>query len=423
MSADVLTEHSPYPDSLRNREWNEDVGEGLCLNPWESSDFYRRWFFRWENFGGAFGYYTNYMVGAQWVPSSDGALPEPKIVLPKITNLDFGSLISACFFGFDNTDITSIFTIDFKGAPIESAQAYSMLTPLLAAIYLRLLENLLGVGFKKDYVSKTDSLSKVKGKILWADNLRHNANRGRDHRLVCRYGEYTVDTPQNRLLKSALVICSRIVGGADPTVGSRISKCLNQMSEVSDDYRDVSIALPRTHKIFRHYSEALKMAKCILRFRDYSLSKSGSHIKCVPPFWIDMPLLFERYVLGLLYSACPESIKYQLEGKTGFPDFLHTAEKLILDAKYIPDLGDDEAETYIVRQLAGYSRDNIIREALGVGDDEIVRCVLIYPERVGRDEFRKCNRNPFKQAFELIMKPSAAYNHFYTIAVPVPLLV
>ena len=39
MSADVLTEHSPYPDSLRNREWNEDVGEGLCLNPWESSDF------------------------------------------------------------------------------------------------------------------------------------------------------------------------------------------------------------------------------------------------------------------------------------------------------------------------------------------------------------------------------------------------
>ena len=80
-----------------------------------------------------------------------------------------------------------------------------------------------------------------------------------------------------------------------------------------------------------------------------------------------------------------------------------------------PDLGDDEAETYIVRQLAGYSRDIIIREALGVGDDEIVRCVLIYPERVGRDEFRKCNRNPFKQAFELIMKPSAAYNHFYTI--------
>ena len=80
------------------------------------------------------------------------------------------------------------------------------------------------------------------------------------------------------------------------------------------------------------------MAKLILRQYDYSIHKANNSDGFVTPFTLDMALLYEHYVYGLLNKAYGRKITYQFKGETGYPDFLFRTDdfKAILDTKYIP---------------------------------------------------------------------------------------
>ena len=82
----------------------------------------------------------------------------------------------------------------------------------------------------------------------------------------------------------------------------------------------------------------MRLAKIILKHFDYSLSNVEATENRVTPFVLDMSLLYEHYVYGLLYEAYREKISYQYRGVTGLPDFLYKSKHFnsILDTKYIP---------------------------------------------------------------------------------------
>ena len=146
----------------------------------------------------------------------------------------------------------------------------------------------------------------------------------------------------------------------------------------------------------------------------------------VPPFRLDMSLLYEHYVYGLLYDAYGDKISYQYKGKTGFPDFLYCSSsfKAILDTKYIPKYENVSLDNNVIRQLSGYSRDIPILRHLGY--DEIneespvpnVPCVIIYPKE-GDDVM-----NPFvkKKLRELCTTPVRKLARFYKICIPLPVM-
>lgn len=75
------------------------------------------------------------------------------------------------------------------------------------------------------------------------------------------------------------------------------------------------------HKLFNDYQEAIRLAKIILRHFDYNIAKANNTEGTVPPFVVDMSLLYEHYVYGLLYEAYGNKIAYQYKGITGYPDF------------------------------------------------------------------------------------------------------
>ena len=130
------------------------------------------------------------------------------------------------------------------------------------------------------------------------------------------------------------------------------------------------------------YRSCLSLAKMIIRRQDRSIAEQGKS-NTVPCFWIDMALLFERYVLGLLRSGYGDDVLYQVKGVMAErPDFLlrHVDEKLILDTKYMVNVED---KIDIIRQLSGYARDIAIQKILGVDKDKVIPCVLIYPEFAG----------------------------------------
>ena len=102
----------------------------------------------------------------------------------------------------------------------------------------------------------------------------------------------------------------------------------------------------------------MSLAKYIIKRYDYSMvSEKRDMTTKIPPFWVDMPLLFEHYIGGILAKSYPDDIIYQAKGKTGFPDFISKTAQAILDTKYKPQLDKNTPETDIIRQLAGYSRD------------------------------------------------------------------
>ena len=143
----------------------------------------------------------------------------------------------------------------------------------------------------------------------------------------------------------------------------------------------------RSHKLFSEYSEAIRLAKVILKHFDYSINKVGTTDNKVTPFILDMSLLYEHYVYGLLYEAYQEKITYQFKGNTGYPDLS------------------------ILKRL-GYK--NIEESSLIPS----IPCVIIYPSET------KGNHNPFMNISleKLCTKPLRGLSLFYKFEVPVPTL-
>ena len=205
-----------------------------------------------------------------------------------------------------------------------------------------------------------------------------------------------------------------------------LSKSLALFENVTDEVQIKEVSLIKGHKLFSEYNEAVRLAKLILRRYDYSISKTSSLDENVPPFTLNMSLLYEHYVYGLLNEAYGNKISYQFNGKTGFPDFLYcsTGFKAILDTKYIPKYESSSLDNNVIRQLSGYSRDIPILHHLGYEDiDEEspipnVPCVIIYPKE-GRNV-----KNPFanKRLRDLCTTPVRKLARFYKVCVPLPVM-
>jgi 5-methylcytosine-specific restriction enzyme subunit McrC len=323
-----------------------------------------------------------------------------------------------------------IYNIDSEAPVIHAPSLKGVLSPLIVLHFLGVVSRIKSL--KKGYVHYSENLKKVKGHIQVMKNERKNIASKRFDRVFCDFDEYTVDIPGNRLIKKALLFSSQILRTIteNHSIGNRckmmLSKSLALFENVSAEVQIKEVSLIKGHKLFSEYNEAVRLAKLILRRYDYSISKTSSLDENVPPFTLDMSLLYEHYVYGLLNEAYGDKISYQFNGKTGFPDFLYCATgfKAILDTKYIPKYESSSLDNNVIRQLSGYSRDIPILHHLGYEDiDEEspipnVPCVIIYPKE-GRDV-----KNPFtnKSLRDLCTTPVRKLARFYKVCVPLPVM-
>ncbi|MBE8189908.1 MAG: hypothetical protein HAW58_03385 [Candidatus Thioglobus sp.] len=130
----------------------------------------------------------------------------------------------------------------------------------------------------------------------------------------------------------------------------------------------------KNNAFFKDYSEALKLAKMILKRFAYNLKNTNTK-NLTPPFYINMSLLFEQYVYALLLDE--NEVKYQFK-KT---DFL--VNDMIIDTKYKPQY-KDKNEDEDIAQLARYGRNKAIRQEINL-DEQIAKCLIIYPNKNGQD--------------------------------------
>lgn len=426
MKAKTITEHESvnFPDSEPS-VYDEKLKEGFCLNP-TAEPFNRRYFLQWNPLSPISGYTASYIIGAQWVETlSCGNFP--LAVLPKIPNIDYLEMFMQCFTNPDEYEsFHKIYGIDFDAEPIECETLESILSPLLIVQYVHVVRKLLQKDLRKSYVSKSENLNKIRGRMAMSVNLRTNIMNGRQHKVFCNYQEYTSNTIENRIIKKALNVSKSMIGRLHSSSTSQLNTivniCLSKMSDVSDSVSLSELKLVKFNAIYKSYKKAVNLAKYIIKRYDYSIDgeKCGITAK-VPPFWVDMPLLFEHYIGGILAKSYPDDIIYQAKGKTGFPDFLSKTAQAILDTKYKPQLDKNTPETDIIRQLAGYSRDCDILDLLGADYKTIIPCAFIYPDENAPENGDIVFSRPLNE----LLSPESGYavnkiTDFYCIGVGIP---
>ena len=378
--------------------------------------------------------HCNYYIGASWLIENEVAVA----VTPKksIENIDFIEMFITALAidsGPEADYFSKCYGIDLDAQRITVPKQLCQVTPLILVHYIKLLENLVKRGLKHGYVTREENLkSKIRGRIYIPAHIQKNICNQREDRTYCRFQEYTEDTLENRLLKKALlftcrtIACYKSFGRRRAELQSRLNKLMTAFVNVSDQVEIRQVVHVSHNKLFRHYAEAIRVAKMILRHFDNSIANAEKESSKTPPFWIDMPRLFELYAYSKLNQVYPRQLLFQEKGTDGRCDFLKIAtdgssERLIMDAKYKPYYtGNADVKWSDIQEISGYARDKDLLKKIGwvkdgeVNASEVPPCVVIYPEY----ENGETTLDPagiLNNAKEI-----GNYTNFYKIAVKVP---
>lgn len=368
-------------------------------------------------------FWTSYYVGACRIHDQE------VVVLPK-RNLDFMTLFaSALTYAPTADDFSSYYGVDWESEATANTHLYQVLTPLLVMHYLTVLNKLVQAGLKRGYVTRTQNLrGQIKGRVMPLQHWRENVLPKREDRFMCRFQEFTVDIPVNRLLKRALeysliqlsLVCSRTVN-LRPNRIIDLQRPLNEaFSCVSIDVQLHEVRTEKVSKLNRYYTQAVQLAKQILRHQENNIGQADCSNK-VPMFWIDMSRLFEVYALQRMRDVYGEDVLYQQHGSfCTICDYLHVTERLIIDAKYKYWYGENlyanrKALVDDIREISGYANDTKLREKMIDGVSEPT-CVILYPS--GKED----TIFPPKMSDALPGHEISEYMRFYRLPIQVPLL-
>ena len=338
------------------------------------------------------GLQAKYFIGLKWIKEGERAI----YVEPKIKDIDFMSMFMHCF-NNDCQDIASklgeIYRIDFKQKSIKVESECIELTPMLIVHFLKLTKNIVQRGLKCNYIRREENLSsKVKGKILLNKTIKRNYSSGRMDHTVCRYQDYSFDCLENRVLKKTLLFVCKFIN-TNPGIScyrdlKQIANyCLGAMASIGEEIPLQYLKQFKVNPLYKEYAEALTVAKLILRRFSYNIELVKKNVdRTLPPFWINMSLLFELYVYSQLKEAYGHQIHHHLSTYGNEIDFVKYDERLVIDTKYIPQW-KDKIHHDNIRQLSGYARNKKLRKKILRSDrDEttILDCLIIYPEKSGR---------------------------------------
>lgn len=152
----------------------------------------------------------SYYVGTEWIDKRKGI---SMVVRPKIEGLDVQQMLMKCFScpkASENLD--EVLHIRTEDEPIEVDARDFQIEPLLIVFFLNLMQRIVSKGLRHDYVLREERLDgKIKGKVLMNDYIRKGIAKGRKDQVDCRYQEYAVDCLDNRVLKTALLLCRDII--------------------------------------------------------------------------------------------------------------------------------------------------------------------------------------------------------------------
>ncbi|MGP1479430.1 MAG: 5-methylcytosine restriction system specificity protein McrC [Capnocytophaga sp.] len=375
---------------------------------------------------------AGYYIGALWlVKHHKFVYIEPKMNKKQIAEgspaqeewaeIDYLKMLLSIT-GLDPKDTQDLIKIYWDEPPITIEQQKDTLTPFLMVQFLLLLKRIVRKGLKKSYYTVEENLnSRIKGKIQLGKHLKQNVLKNKLTAHVCRYQEFGMDSLENRFLKKVLQFIisfknthPNYFAANDKSIRELITYCSPHFELISEEINIENLKKLTTNTFFKEYEEAICIGKHILKRFSYNITETTQQKVTIPPFWIDMPKLFELYVYKKLqeqFGGREEVLYHFIADYTELDFLLDTPEyKIVIDAKYKP-IYEDSRVIDDIRQVSGYARLEKVYQKLGLdGSNELIDCLIIYPSL---DEDTN---------FNLKDKKIAGYRNIYKQGISIPLI-
>jgi 5-methylcytosine-specific restriction enzyme subunit McrC len=254
--------------------------------------------------------------------------------------------------------------------------------------FLQSLEHLVKRGMKFDYLRVEEEQRNLRGQLDVIRQLRQPLDRS--HYFHTRHDVYSLDFPENRLIKSALSLVARSTQNA---ANWRLShELLQVLAEVPPSRvyaRDFKAW--RVGRLMAHYVPILPWCQLVLgQHLPMAMQGQWHGISMLFP----MEKLFERFVEAALRRALPHTARFKTQTRetylcqhngAGFfqlkPDFLveHEGERIVLDAKWKRLNVDARDNKYGIAQADFYQLFAYGHKYIPLGQEH-KELVLIYPK-------------------------------------------
>ena len=311
--------------------------------------------------------------------------------------------------------------IYWKEPQITIEQQKDFLTPFLVIQFLQLLKRIVRKGLKKSYYKEEENLcSRIKGKIQIGKHLRQNVFKNKLTSHICQYQAFGVDSIENRFLKKVLQFVisfknthSTLFAGNEAAIDELITYCTPHFELISEEFNIESLKNITINPFFKEYKEAIEIGKHILKRFSYNITEATQQKVAIPPFWIDMPKLFELYVYKRLQEQFGrEAVTYHLTADYTELDFLlNTPDyKMVIDAKY-KTIYEDSRVIDDIRQVSGYARLEKVYKKLKIEEDRLIDGLISYPTLEQNADFNITDKKEIPE-----------YKGIYKLSISVPLV-
>tara|TARA_R110002049_G_scaffold12931_1_gene57167 strand:- start:2711 stop:4015 length:1305 start_codon:yes stop_codon:yes gene_type:complete len=368
---------------------------------------------------------SSFIVGVNWVIK--GKLPI--YIKPKLNNdtneVDYLKMLFEALKETENINhLDNLYQIDFDAPFIEIEQKQDILSPLLIIEFLNIVKHIVKKGLKKSYYYVTDNLNtKVKGKVLVNASVKKNHTKSKLHYNYCKYQEFGYNSIENKLLKRTLEFAQVVISNHKSLSSESTKQLFNYIkpafSNVSSEINLREVKNLKHNPFFKEYKNAIQLAKLILKRFSYNISQVSETKYKTPPFWIDMPKLFELFLFKKLKEVFPlrNEVIYHKKFNSLEPDILLKSKdneyKVIIDAKYKPKYEDGSISHDDAAQVSGYGRLKSIRKELKVVDNNLLSdTLIIYTSNTSE------NKDIIKE--NLLLEEDKRYYKLYKYSIQIP---
>ena len=260
---------------------------------------------------------------------------------------------------------------------------------IFISMFLDSLNELVKRGLKSIYLNKEDNVRYYKGKLLLNKHLKFNI--AHKEKFYMEFDEFSLNRPENKLLKSTLAKLLRISRDANNINNIRKNlvhfDLVNRSTNFKNDFKKVII-----DKNTKSYEELLKWAEVFLNNKTF-LTFSGTH--GAKALLFKMNDIFEsyvarriKYIFGNDYKVKTQSTKKKLFDKpkkfTLKPDIIIYKDNdiTIMDTKW-KKLMADERKNYGISQMDMYQMyayaTRYAKKGDKTGSNNVPKVYLLYP--------------------------------------------
>lgn len=235
----------------------------------------------------------------------------------------------------------------FRHIQTDRARILSARMPLLevfVAEFLRLVSEVVKRGLRSAYSSHRGHLPALRGKLLIAQQLRHNMTRA--DRFFTEHDEFTANRPANRLLHAALRRVLALTNSwGHQQLARELAFAFADIPVSKQPYKDFQRL--QSDRGMRHYDEALAWARLIL---DAASPLTGDGQHSAPSLLFPMAAVFEAFVARHLARQVLTPFKLKTQASSRYlvrhqqrqwfqlkPDLLirdANRNRLVLDTKW-----------------------------------------------------------------------------------------